>query len=93
MLTSGASPHQVQLNHPEEKRDSTPAVRGRTPEPLEKRVTCNIDGVTQGLACFTHCFGIGYCNSHCDGNNICHCTCKDETPWYNPIVCSKTSCA
>ncbi|KAK1770176.1 hypothetical protein QBC33DRAFT_603324 [Phialemonium atrogriseum] len=73
---------EVQLSHPEEKRDSTPAaVRGRTPEPLEKRVTCNIDGVTQGLACFTHCFGIGYCNSHCDGNNICHCTCKDETPW------------
>ncbi|KAJ9138404.1 hypothetical protein NKR23_g8520 [Pleurostoma richardsiae] len=84
---------EVALNHPEE-RGFSPAIRGREPgSPLEKRVTCNIDGVTQGLACFTHCFAIGYCNSHCDDNNICHCTCLDKTPWWNPIVCSKTDCA
>ncbi|KAK4206301.1 hypothetical protein QBC37DRAFT_435146 [Rhypophila decipiens] len=80
-------------NAPEVALDHSPAVKGRSPSPLDKRVTCNIDGVTQGLACFTHCFAIGYCNSHCDSNNICHCTCLDKTAWWNPIVCSKTSCA
>ncbi|KAH8747591.1 hypothetical protein F5882DRAFT_387163 [Hyaloscypha sp. PMI_1271] len=83
----GAAP-EVQLSHPA-------AIRGRevaVPGLLQKRVTCNIDGVTQGLACFTHCFALGYCNSHCDGGNICRCTCLDETPWWDPIVCSKTSC-
>ncbi|PMD56095.1 uncharacterized protein K444DRAFT_633113 [Hyaloscypha bicolor E] len=90
----GGAP-EVQLDHP--SPSTTPvAIRGRDAAivpGLQKRVTCNIDGVTKGLACFTHCFAIGYCNSHCDSNNICRCTCLDETPWWNPIVCSKTSCA
>lgn len=80
---------EVPLEHPA----TTPRRSALDAAALEKRVTCNIDGVTKGLACFTHCFAIGYCNSHCDGNNICHCTCMDKTPWWNPIVCSKTSCA
>lgn len=37
-----------------------PAVRGREPNPLDKRLTCNIDGVTRGLACATHCFAINF---------------------------------
>ncbi|TPX07783.1 uncharacterized protein E0L32_010575 [Thyridium curvatum] len=81
----------VPLDHPDS--NTTPAIKGREANPLQKRVTCNIDGVTQGLACFTHCFAIGYCNSNCDSKNICHCSCMDKTPWWNPIVCSKTSCA
>jgi hypothetical protein len=58
---------------------------------LEKRLTCNLDGVSGGLACTTHCFALNYCNSHCDAKNICHCDCKDLS---NSIVpCQKTTCA
>lgn len=62
---------------------------------FEKRFTCNLDigHLTGGLACFTHCRALDYCNSNCDDKNICHCNCKDKTPWWNPIPCFKTSCA
>ncbi|GJN69385.1 hypothetical protein PCL_01944 [Purpureocillium lilacinum] len=72
---------------------TSPAIKGRAASPLQKRVTCNIDGVTKGLACFGHCYAIGYCNSHCDEKNICRCDCKDLVEFPNPFVCSKTTCS
>ncbi|KAF2018097.1 hypothetical protein BU24DRAFT_461071 [Aaosphaeria arxii CBS 175.79] len=65
----------------------TPAIRGRSADPLDKRVTCGIDE----RLCFVHCFAIGYCNSNCDDKGICRCNCYDKSPW--PLVCTKTTCS
>ncbi|OAL48613.1 hypothetical protein IQ07DRAFT_81967 [Pyrenochaeta sp. DS3sAY3a] len=61
----------------------SPAIRGRSANPLDKRVTCGVDS----RLCFLHCFAIGYCNSGCDDKGICRCYCYDISPW--PLVCTK----
>lgn len=79
------------LSQWENAQAAAPAIRGREPNPLDKRVSCSIP-LLGGSSCFAHCFALGYCNSYCD-QGICKCKCYDQSTFLGGIdICHKTSC-
>ncbi|KAM7188758.1 hypothetical protein V8F33_010421 [Rhypophila sp. PSN 637] len=74
-----------------EARDLGPAIRGREPDALDKRVTCGLP-ILGGASCAIHCAALNYCNNYCD-DGICRCRCYDNSGKYKTFPCSRTTCS